>query len=201
MPSGSVTHWLNQYMAGNAAAAQPLWERYYHRLIVMARKHLRGLPRRAADEEDVVQDGFDSFFRGAQAGRFPKLSDRDDLWQILVLITARKAIDLIHHEKRQKRGGGAVLDEGALTSADASAPHALEQVLGREPSPEFVAQMVEECGRLLHQLQNDDMRAVAILKMEGYTNEEIRQRLGCGLRTVERRLRLVRSIWESAQPS
>jgi DNA-directed RNA polymerase specialized sigma24 family protein len=31
--------------------------------------------------------------------------------------------------------------------------------------------------------------------MEGYTNQEIAAKLGCALRSVERRLRLIRALW------
>jgi hypothetical protein len=155
-------------------------------------------PRRAADEEDVALSAFDSFCRGAEQGCFPQLHDRLDLWQLLVLLTARKAFDLAQHERRQKRGGGAVLDEAALPRpADSSTQGAaLEQIEGPEPTPAFAAQVAEECRRLLERLDSPELRSVALRKMEGYSNEEIAAQLGCGLRTVERRLRLIRSIWE-----
>src|SRR6516162_145511 len=102
---GSVTAWIAQLRAGDAAAAQPLWEGYYRRLVGLARQRLLGRPRAAADEEDVALSAFDSFCRGAEQGRFPRLADRDNLWQLLVTITARKALQLIRHERRRKRGG------------------------------------------------------------------------------------------------
>jgi DNA-directed RNA polymerase specialized sigma24 family protein len=194
----SVTDWIDRLKAGEPDAAQKLWERYFRRLVGLARKKLRAAPRRAADEEDVALSAFDSFCRGAEQDRFPQLHDRLDLWQLLVLLTARKAIDLAQHERRQKRGGGAVLDEAALSCrADASSQEvALEQFEGREPTPSFAAQMAEECRRLLERLGSPELRSVALLKAEGYSNEEIAAQLGCGLRTVERRLHLIRSIWE-----
>jgi DNA-directed RNA polymerase specialized sigma24 family protein len=197
----SVTQWLDRLKAGDPDAAQKLWERYFRRLVGLARKKLRAAPRRAADEEDVALSAFDSFCRGAERDRFPQLHDRLDLWQLLVLLTARKASDLAQHERRQKRGGGAVLDEAALprgrAPADSSAQEAaLEQIEGPEPTPAFAAQMAEECRRLLERLDNPELRSLALRKVEGYGNEEIAAQLGCGLRTVERRLRLIRSIWE-----
>jgi DNA-directed RNA polymerase specialized sigma24 family protein len=196
--TGTVTHWIAQLKAGDHAAAQQLWEGYFLRLVGLARKRLQGAPRRTADEEDVALSAFDSFCRGAANGRFPRLLDRDDLWQLLVMITARKAVDLVQHERRQKRGGGAVLDEAALPGpADPSHGAAgLEQVVGTGPTPEFAAQVAEQCQRLLGLLDDPSLRAVALGKMEGDTNEEIAARLGCGLRTVERKLRRIRGIWE-----
>jgi hypothetical protein len=81
--AGSVTHWLQLLKAGDQAAAPPLWEGYFRRLVGLARQRLPGIPRRAADEEDVALSAFDSFCRGAERGQFPRLNDRDDLWQLL----------------------------------------------------------------------------------------------------------------------
>src|SRR2546423_11697663 len=110
----SVTHWIDQLKGGDPAAIRRLWEAYFPRLVGLARKKLREAPRRAADEEDVALSAFDSFCDGAAQGRFPRLTDRDDLWHVLVTITARKAVQLVRHELRQKRGGGAVRGESAV---------------------------------------------------------------------------------------
>jgi hypothetical protein len=108
---GSVTHWLNLLQAGDRAAARPLWERYFPLLVARARASLRGRPPMAADEEDVALSACDSFCRGAEGGRFPSVDDRDDLWRVLLLFTARKAAHLVRDERRDKRGGGRVRTE------------------------------------------------------------------------------------------
>jgi DNA-directed RNA polymerase specialized sigma24 family protein len=185
---GSITHWLGDLKAGAQSAAQPVWERYFQQLVALARKHLQGAPRAMADEEDVALSALDSFCRGAEQGRFPQLCDRSNLWQLLVVITARKASALAKHERAQKRGGGAVADGAAQDLA-------LTQALSREPTPAFAAQVAEECGRLLAHLDDPDLRSIALWKMEGYTTEEIAAQLGCVPRTVERRLRVIRSLW------
>jgi DNA-directed RNA polymerase specialized sigma24 family protein len=191
---GSVTHWLGELLDRNADGAQKLWERYFQQLVVLARRKLHGASPRAADEEDVALSAFDSFCRGVEAGRFPRLADREDLWRLLVVMTARKALHLLRDESRQKRGGkaGAPTTPGALQTEEA----ALEQVLGREPSPAFAAQVAEECQRLLAKLEDAELGSVALWKMEGYSNEEIAVRLDCAPRTVERKLRLIRGLWE-----
>ena len=195
--SESVTHWIGRLKAGDAAAAEQLWRCYFQRLVGLARKKLQGASRRAADEEDVALSAFDSFCRGAGRGRYPQLQDRENLWRLLVVITARKALDLVEHQRRQKRGGGLVHGESSLPGGSAAAAEPLlEQVLGREPTPEFAAQMAEQCQCLLLRLQDPELRRVALWKMEGYTNDEIAARLGCVRRTVERRLRVIRSLWQ-----
>jgi RNA polymerase sigma factor (sigma-70 family) len=185
---GSVSRWLGRLKDGDQQAAQQLWERYFRRLVGLARSRLHNTPRRAADEEDVALGAFDSFCRGVEAGRFPKLDDRHDLWYVLVVLTERKAGRLRRYEGRQKRSGQEA--EGV----------ALEEITGHEPTPEFAAEVADEYRRLLCCLQDPDLEAVARCKMEGYTNAEIADRLGCSPRTVARRLELIRATWEAEAP-
>ena len=185
---GSVTQWLGRLQAGDVAGAQPLWERYYQRLVGLARKKLRGNKPRLGDEHDIALSAFHSFCHAAERGRFPQLSDRKDLWQILVMLTARKTWALVKHEGRKKR----CFD--AATTAD------LEQIIGAEASPEFAAQMAEDFQVLLHKLPDEDLRQLALLKLEGWTNAEIATKLECVTRTVERKLSLIRQIWIQEMP-
>jgi hypothetical protein len=191
MPSpGSVTVWIAALKAGDAWAAQQLWDSYFPKLVRLARRALLARPRAVADEEDVALGAFDSFCRGAVENRFPLLDDRDDLWQLLVVLTARKANRLIHHERREKRGGGRVRHLSAL--ADESG---VMEVIGRQPTPAFAAQVAEEFRARLEVLGDAGLRAVALAKLEGYTNDEIAARLGVVERTIARRLRLIRTLW------
>src|SRR5262249_25727276 len=122
------------------------------------------------------------------------------LWQMLVLITARKAIDLCQYEQRRKRGGGRVRGESALRGPhDPDSAAGLDQLVGPEPAAEFAVQLAEGCRPRLDQLEDAGLRSVARWKMEGYTTEEIAARLGCVPRTVERKLWRIRSIWEQAE--
>ena len=202
LSSESVSDWINQLKVGDRAAAQRLWDRFFERLVGFARNKLRYIPRRAADEEDVALSAFASFYRGVEHGRFPQLSDRDDLWQVLVVLTERKAINLMHHERRRKRGGSTVQGESVCDyQPDSSTLRAgLEQVISREPTPEFAVQLAEEFQRLVDRLGNAELRSVALWKMEGYTNDEIATKLGCVERTVERKLRVIRNRWNPEEP-
>ncbi len=198
---GSITRWIGDLKAGDVAAAQPLWERYFARLVQLARAKLRATRRPGAveDEEDAALSAFNSFCAGAAKGSFPLLSDRDDLWRLLVVITARKACAQVQRRARQKRGGDQhVLDETALGGADADG-QGLDVIIGSEPTPEFAAMVAEEYRRLLDALDDDTLRQVALDRMEGYTSDEIAERLGCARRTVARRLDLIRKIWAAEE--
>ncbi|HZY84605.1 MAG TPA: ECF-type sigma factor [Gemmataceae bacterium] len=198
---GSVSRWVTALKAGDTAAAQPLWERYHRRLVALARQKLRPASRRAADEDDVVQSAFHSFFQGVARGRFPQLNDRDNLWRLLVVITARKALDQLAHERSKRQGGGTVGGEPRISPGGAAWDEAaLEQVVGAEPSPEFAAQVAEQYRRLLDLLGDETLRQVAVWKMEGCTNDEVAGRLDCSRRTVARKLETIRIIWSQEPP-
>src|SRR5687767_6564946 len=185
---GSITHWIREIQEGNQEVAQELWERYFAKLVQLARMELRGAKRQMADEEDVAISVFDSFCRAAENGRFPDLADRDSLWRLLVRMTARKSIDLRRRETRLRRGGPA----RAELSAQPTGEEALALAIGDTPSPEFAAMMAEELRDLLEFLEDGEFRAIALGKMEGYSNEELADRLDCSVRTIERRLNLIR---------
>src|SRR5262245_30617189 len=175
----SVSVWIESLKAGDAEAAQKLWGRYFQALVRLARDRLRGAPKMVADEEDAALSAFDSFVRGAARNRFPRLDERDDLWRLLVVISERKAMDQAQRERRQKRGGRKhqrppVLSDGAASGRGIAA---------LEPTPEFAALVADECRYLLGQLRDDALRTVALLRMEGYTNAEIADQLGCSLRS------------------
>jgi DNA-directed RNA polymerase specialized sigma24 family protein len=191
---GSVTRWVQGLKIGDPEATRRLWERYFGDLVRLARARLRDASRAAADEEDAALSAFDSLCRGAEKGCFSRLGDRNDLWRVLVMITARKAADLVQHQRRLKRGGGHVRTEADL-AVRALETGGIGQAPSHEPSPELAVMMADECRRLFDSLPDESLRQVALLKLEGYTNPEIAVRLDCGLTTVERRLRTIRTLW------
>lgn len=182
----SVTQWIHQ-LAGTAdsAAQEQLWNRYFNRLAALARTRLTGAPQRDADEEDVVVSVFDSFFRAARDGRFPHLRDRTGLWPLLVTITARKSINQVKRQRAKKRSA----------AAEEAVPD-MGQLMGLQPTPEFAAEVAEEVDRLLGQL-DEQLRTVALMKLEGFTNAEIGEKLGIVERSVARKLARIRVIWDA----
>jgi DNA-directed RNA polymerase specialized sigma24 family protein len=196
----SVTAWIESLKAGDAHAAEKLWRRYFEALVRLARERLRGVARAVADEEDAALNAFDSFVRSAARGRYPRLDDRDDLWRLLVVITDRKALDQAQHERRKKRGGGKARRMSQGIEGDSQIGD-LRHLVGAEPSPEFAALVADQCRELMTRLGDDSLREFARLRMEGYSNEEVASRLGCSLRTVARKIEIIRRTWvgEEAQ--
>jgi DNA-directed RNA polymerase specialized sigma24 family protein len=192
---GSVTNLLELLKSGDDEAARLLWLRYYPRLVGLARKKLQGRPRTIADEEDAALSAFDSFCRRAEQRKFPDLKDRDGLWALLVLITARKAADLLKYHGRDKRGGVQVHGESALPLVEgATGPAGFDSLEGAGPTPEEAALLAEEVETLLAQLRDPVLRQVAVWKLEGYTNAEIAAKQACSVPTIERRLSVIRRL-------
>src|SRR5262249_47961109 len=112
-------------------------------------------------------------------------------------ITAGKVFDQVRRRSRRKRGGGRVLGEADLDGSELDGEAAsLDAIAGREPSPATAALLADEARRRLDALGQESLRQVALLKMEGYTVDQIAVQLGCARRTVINRLRLIRMRWQ-----
>ncbi|MCI0456011.1 MAG: ECF-type sigma factor [Gemmataceae bacterium] len=197
----SITQWLEGLKAGEQEAARRLWESYFHKLVRLVRRKLPGHARRVFDEEDVALSAFKSFCAGVAQDRFPTLGDRDNLWAVLVVLASRKARAYVVHQNRQKRGGGKVQGESGLGRSEESATFpGLDAIAGPGPTPELAAQFAEECQRLLDGLGDDTLQAIALLKMQGHTLDEIAEQVGCTRRAVQRRLEIIRRTWRASVP-
>ena len=195
--SGSITSWVDQLKRGDLDVVQKLWECYFERLVRLARSRFAATRSLGADsdEEDAALSAFESFCDGAARGRFPQLKDRDDLWRLLVVITSRKMSDQAMRRRRKKRGAGRVLSEAELEGNTNGSGGGLDEMIGQDPTPELAAMMAEEFQRLLDVLGDDAIRRIAIWRLEGYTTEEISQRLDCSPRTVAYKLEFIRKTW------
>lgn len=192
----SVSQWLAGLKAGDLASIEALWGRYAATLIAVARQKLRGVPTGAADEDDIAQSVFYNVCRGAAAGRFAGLKNRDELWWLLLSITKGKVVDHIRRETALKRGGGEVLSESALASNGArGAPYSLDLLVAEDPTPEFLVELQEQAGRLMGLLRDDRLREIALARIEGLTVAEIAEQLEVSCRSVERKLQLIRKTW------
>ena len=60
--------------------------------------------------------------------------------------------------------------------------------------------MREQVEGLLDRLQENELRTIAIMKLQGATNHEIAQQLDCTERTIERKLNRIRELWGSLLP-
>lgn len=178
-PSGSITMLYQQWREGRDEALGQLIARFWPRLMALANSTLSGRLQRVSDAEDALQSAMISFWEQVGEGGFRNEMDRNDLWNVLGLITVRKALKLQEKERAQKRGGGRV-----VTGLD----------LENSPAPVSDAEFDVLCTELLELLE-PDLRSFALLRLMGHKNREIAAQFGCTERKVERKLELIRTIW------
>lgn len=189
----TVTEWIEQLKDGRESAATKLWDHFLEKLTTLVRKKLRSCSTTIADEEDVVLDAVDACFRALSENRYPKVKNRDDLWKLLAVIAERKAIDQIRRSKKGVDGIRANVSFRKV-SGTSSIIDGIQEWPCSEPTPEFAAIVAENLRVYLDVLQ-EPYRQVALLKMQGYSNREIGEKIERSIPTVERYLKLIRTIW------
>jgi DNA-directed RNA polymerase specialized sigma24 family protein len=199
-PEGSITRCITLLRQGEDAAAQVIWERYFPQLVRLARSQLARVSSCTKDEEDIALSALDRFCRAVNQGRYPQLADRHGLWRLLLQITSRRLHDQRRYERRQRRGGGHVYRASDVAEGADRETHDLDDFADDAPTPEFAALMAEQCGRLLSRLDDPQLQALATAKLDGTSNSDLATQLGCSVRTVERRLKLIRDIWREEEP-
>lgn len=194
---GEISGWIRRLREGDEDAAAHIWNRYFDRIVEIAKRSLKDASSRVTDEEDVALLALKSLLTGIKEGRFPALDRRDQLWRLLMVITTRKAAAVIEKDHRQKRGSGNVRGDSAIIAPEFedSILNGFDQIDGQCEAPDWAALMADETKELMRLLPDEISRQLAILKMEGHTHEEIADKLKCNVRTVERRLKHVRELW------
>jgi RNA polymerase sigma factor (sigma-70 family) len=200
---GSVTRLIIDLRSADPAlreiAARLVWGRYFRELLALARNHLSARIRCREDEEDVLQSMYKSFCIRQRRGDFD-LTNRDELWNLMVQITIRKARNTANRHRQGKRD---VRREGAEAAVNDPrsdlAGTILDQIDSDGPTPAEAALLNEALERRFHMLNDPDLRQIALWKLEGHTNAEIATQLDCTVRTVERKLERIRAYWESAR--
>lgn len=185
MSTPSVTHWINELQAGSELAAQILWQHLHKGLLALAQKQLIEQPATAFDEEDVVLSAFNALCDAIRTGRYD-IGDRNELWRMATVIVVNRAYNRVRDEKRLRRGGGRKRHPSSV----------LESLTCPKPDASTVLMMQEECQAMLAKLATPDLEMVALLKVEGHTDEQVAEKLGCSRRTIQRRLSIIRRLWE-----
>jgi RNA polymerase sigma factor (sigma-70 family) len=194
---GSVSLLLSDLKVGHEPALTELHRRFWPMLVRMARKRLKGVPGRFADEEDVAQQAFLAFVQAVRNGKLPKLDNRYDFMAVITHIVACKAVNQIEHEVgTKKRGAGKVRGESVFLGAAGqdSSMLGIGAVAQRQPTPADEAALEDAYNHLLDVLPAD-LRPFAERFLAGVEQREIAAELQRVERTVERKIRRIRDIW------
>jgi RNA polymerase sigma factor (sigma-70 family) len=185
----SVTDLVAMIRCGQSEAAQQLCDRYFPRMLALAER-IAG-PR--ADYEAAANSAFRRFLASALDGDRVELLDRTVVWVWLANLTRKRAIDARRREVALKRGGGRIQCQA---DNDAELAWTVNSIPSSDATPLERLLDAELVARLWSALSDENLRSVARGKLENLTNAELAHRLGCSLATIERRLRLIRRIWD-----
>ena len=191
----SVTQWISELRDESPEAADRIWRHFVNRLLAVARRKIPSANRVGYDEEDAAQSAFHSLCAGLMQGRFEDVLDRNSLWSLLLVITSRKIAVRRRYDSRQRRDAARSVQESVFSAGGADL--GLDGMPSREPSPEFAFEFAETCDELFAGLDADKLRQVGLLKMDGYSDSEVAEKLNCSRRTIQRRLELIRRNWIS----
>jgi RNA polymerase sigma-70 factor (ECF subfamily) len=191
--SDSFNDVMGRLRAGDEAAAREVFQRFVRQLVSLTRRQFDAVLTRKVDPEDVVQSAYKSFFLRYGEGRL-EVGDWDNLWSLLTLITLRKCLDRVkyHH------AAGRDVRREAAPRPDAEGAEAWWEAVAREPTPEEAAVLGETVEQLLRDLDADD-RPILEMSLQGYTTQEISQRLDLAERSVRRLRERVRKQLERMQ--
>jgi RNA polymerase sigma-70 factor, ECF subfamily len=178
----------DQFRAGNSAAAKELYDRYVDRLVALARRRISQSLASRVDPEDVVQSVFRTFFSRLKAGRF-QLDEQDDLCKLLVRITVHKTLRQVAFQKAAKR------DPAQELGQEDSSQQGWLAVLAREPGPEDAVAFLDSLETFLAKLKPQD-REILEMRVQGYSNQEIEEKLGVYDRKIRRVLERIRGLAE-----
>jgi DNA-directed RNA polymerase specialized sigma24 family protein len=177
-------------------ACAKLWQSAYERIVTYARGRIAVKDQRVADEEDIAQSAMKSFFRAAEAGRFRTLTNSDELWRILITVTARKSHAFQQRQAAEKRGDGQVrgdsvfrlVAQGRVGGINVADPH------------RFVDELLGECRERIEALPDEILRIIAVKRMEGFEVTEIAAEMSLSVATIKRKLARIRDLWAADAP-
>ncbi|MFM7562802.1 MAG: ECF-type sigma factor [Planctomycetota bacterium] len=178
--------------------AEAIWAEFFPRMLKLAKVKLGGMQLRTFDEEDVALSAMNSFFRGKNDGRFERLDSRDEMWRLLATITVRKVTSQRRKAMADKRGAGAIRGESIFfnsANADSSMIAGLGNFSDDRLLPDTTEEILKNCEHLLEKLDDEKLRRTAIMRLEGFSNQEISDELGCSVARTKQRLQRIRELW------
>ena len=168
---GSVTRCIADLKAGEASAAERLWQPYFQRLVGLAGAKLGPKAGPLADEEDVALMPSRASASGPPGADSPSSATATTFGPCWSFSPAARRPTLLSTSGGRSCPGGHRRDDGLPDDAG------LEAVLSREPTPELSAMVAENSARLFDRL-DPALRQIAQL---GRQLHECRDCLAAGL--------------------
>ena len=191
---GKITRAINALSTDREVAAELLWDQFFERLCRFAQSRISMRQQRLIDNEAIAASAMFALLDGIENGRFDSINNRNELWRMLMTVAARKASNARRHHDCLKRGGGRVRGDSVFIGAGG---FNLVTQPRHDTDPADCVEVELVCEELLSRLPDDVYRQIALLKMAGFSNQEISGKLGCTTRTIERKMNVVQKLSSS----
>lgn len=195
VPNDILVKWLAALRNGNEQIAEKLWQQLFPRLVDLAQKKLQGSSRRVNDEEDIALSVFDRMCRNVDRSALRQVNDDDELWQVLVRMTANRIIDQYRSANAGKRGGGKVRGQSVFAVDPQRQSDGLDGIADEKLTPEFEFMLTDRYDQMLEMLGDERLRKIAEWRLEGFTHKEIAGFLGLSERSIERKVAIIKDVW------
>lgn len=162
---------------GEDEAASEFYERYVRRVYGLVQQQMADRLRASVEPDDIVQSVFKSIFRGLTSGDY-SAPQSGSLWQLIAIVAVHKVRRSARRQTAEKR------DDRRTQSLSA---HEEFDPPSRVTSEEF-EMAIREAIDGLKPLEQE----VAVLRVQGFSVEEISNKLQRSRRGIERNLHSIR---------
>ncbi len=183
--------WLQRLNSGDERAFEFLWNRFFRKMVAIAKQRIPQTHRGVRDEEDIALSAFKSFCLGFKAGDYVETQSVDCIWPLLVRITINKANDHLRRNLRQKRDSSRNVQ---ISPTDLEALAIEDDACGLDTAAnEIIASLIDS----IQKTGDHDLMLIVLNTLQGEPPSEIAKRMECSIRTVQRKLQTIRRIWET----
>lgn len=185
----SVTNWFANLKNGREDAVNRLYNHFFEKLVRVGQKQYRntfaGTSCPVEDEEDAALSALNTFVAKVRRGEVEDIAHCDQLWGLLVTITIRKVYRQRERANAKARGGGAYASDD------------IDGLVSELPGPEVVAELADTYRTAMAAIEDDSLRSLAAMELEGRTRPEMAAATGYTERTVYRKLQLIHKKWDT----
>jgi RNA polymerase sigma factor (sigma-70 family) len=199
---------FERFVCGENRAFGEIWRRHYRRMRAIAGRYLQPYRELGSryEADDFLDEVVGRLTKKALRGEVVRVGSSGEFWTLF-----RKVLRQCIREEHQRLCAGKRGGDGAKPPvragkryilfggrrADDAVAEDLDLIGAGDPDPELLAMTEETIGRLFD-LLDEEQALISHLRLALFTVPEIAERTGLSERTIARRLKEIRRIWERA---
>ncbi len=179
-----ITACLLRVRSGSTDAFVILFNFYIQRLRGYVVGRLSDRDRGEGIEDDLSVETMYCLWFDLSGGRFSKVNNRDELWYAIMRIAKSRMIDRHRYLSRIRRAAIKTISLSSL-------------VIGSKTQSEIDQFIIYDAWKLFTEsLEDQQLKELVRMKMDGLSSDVVAEQLGLVPRTVQRKLKIIRELWE-----